>query len=383
MRYIVLGAGRQGLAIAYDLAHSGEARGITLVDSDEKAVRKGAARLRKLVRGVRFVPIAQRLSGRGAVGLLRGHAVAVSALPYPLNPALARASVRAGVSFCDLGGNTALVREVLALDGEARAAGVTLVPDCGLAPGLGNVLASMGIREVPGARHVRIRCGGLPVAPRGPLRYSLLFSIGGLTNEYTGEAVVLRDGKLLKLEAFTECEPFRGPRALGRLEAFLTSGGTSTAPWTYRGKLETYDYKTVRYAGHFSKVRAMIDLGLLSLEPVRVGRAQVVPREFFHVVAGPQLEEPGVRDLALLFVEVRDATGRGVRYRMLEYHDPVTGFTAMERTTGYPTAAIAHALARGELSPGAVTPERAGLGKSHLRALRRRGLAIRRERLTP
>ncbi|MHC4547866.1 MAG: saccharopine dehydrogenase family protein [Planctomycetota bacterium] len=382
MRYAVLGAGRQGVAIAYDLARHGEARAITLVEADRRRLQAGAARLRRLAPDVKVTAVGKRLRGPEATALLRGHDAAVSALPYRLNPALARAAVRARVSFCDLGGNTALVREELKLDGEARSAGVTVVPDCGLAPGLGNVLAAIAIDAVPGARHVRIRCGGLPIPPRGPLGYSLLFDIAGLTNEYTGEAVVLRGGRVRRLEAFTEVEPYRGPRSLGPLEAFLTSGGTSTAPWTFQDKLETYDYKTVRYRGHFEKVRAMIELGLLDLGPVEIRGHKVVPRDLFHAVAGPRLLDPKVKDVALLQVDCTDRRGRGIRYRMVHPFDRKTGFTAMEQTTGYPTAVVAHALARKQLKPGAVTPERAGFGAEHLAALRRRGLAIRRTRLS-
>lgn len=375
MRYLVLGAGRQGLAIAYDLARCGEATSITLVEVDEARLRDGAARLRGLHPGTEVREVAAAVSDDDPAAVLAGHDVAVSALPYRFNLALAKAAVAAGVGFCDLGGHTGIVRDELALDEAARGKGVTLVPDCGLAPGLDNVLAAMAVDEVPGARHVRIRCGGLPVDPKGPLEYSLLFDIAGLTNEYTGEAVVLRDGELMRLEAFTECEEFDGFPELGPLEAFLTSGGTSTAPWTYRGRLETYDYKTVRYPGHFAAVRPMIELGLLDLEPVD----GIVPREFFHKVAGPRLHDPDVRDVALLLVECTDEAGHGVRYRMLQHFDERTGFTAMEQTTGYPTAVVAHAIGRHALPPGATPPERAGFGAEHLAELRRRGLVIDRE----
>lgn len=381
MKALVLGAGRQGLAIAHDLAAHGGARSVTLAEADPRALREGARRLRRLAPGLRVRTVEGAVTERGAAALLRGHAVAVSALPYRFNPGLARAAVRARVPFCDLGGNTDLVREALELDTAARRAGIAVVPDCGLAPGLGNVLAAMLVAEVPGIRHVRIRCGGLPRRPRGPLGYALLFSIEGLTNEYTGEAEVIRGGRLRRFEAFTEPEPFEAPGRLGTLEAFFTSGGTSTAPETFRGRLETYEYKTLRYPGHFDRMRAVIDLGLLSLEPVRAAGVEVPPRAVFHAAAGPRLDRGTVEDLALLRVDGTDARGRGLRYEMLQRFDRRTGFTAMEQTTGFPAAATAADLARGRLEPGARTPERLGYGKAHLADLRRRGLRIRRSRL--
>ncbi|MHC4952260.1 MAG: saccharopine dehydrogenase family protein [Planctomycetota bacterium] len=378
MRCIVLGAGRQGLAIAYDLARHGGADEITLVDASAKVVRAGAKRLRALVPGLKVKQHAKALRGNDATTLMRGHDVAVSGMPYRFNPALSKAAVRAKVSFCDLGGNTDLVKEQLKLKDAAKKAGVTIVPDCGLAPGLGNVLAAIAIGEVPGVQHVHIRCGGLPLEPQGPLGYSLLFSIEGLTNEYRGEAVVVRDGRIQRFEAFTEPENINGPPGLGLLQCFFTSGGTSTAPWRYKGKLKTYEYKTVRYHGHFDKVRAMIDLGLLDLEPVAVGKKKVVPREVWHAVAGPHLDDPEAKDCAFLRVDATDTRGRGIRYEMLQKFDDATGFTAMEQTTGYPTAVVATALARKELKPGAYTPDRAGFGAEHVEDLRKRGLRIRR-----
>jgi lysine 6-dehydrogenase len=381
MRAAVLGAGKQGLAVAYDLGRHGGAESLTLVEADRSVLRDGTKRLRRLLPGTPVRAVAAALSGKDAVRLLRGHAVAVSALPYRFNPAMARAAVAARVHFVDLGGNTDLVLEELDLDRAAKRAGVGVVPDAGLAPGLANELAAIAMDEVPGARTVVIRCGGLPVHPRGPLGYSILFSLAGLTNEYTGMCEVLRGGRIRRVEAFTEPEPFRAPGGLGTLTAFHTSGGASTAPRTFRGRLDTYEYKTLRYPGHYEKVRAMIELGLLDLDPVWVKGVPVVPRDLFHAVAGPRLEEPGVKDLALLRVDTTDRKGRGVRYEMLEYLDPRTGFTAMERTTGYPAASIAADLAAGRLAPGARTPERLGYGPGRVRDLRRRGLRIRRSAL--
>ena len=381
MRAAVLGAGKQGLAIAYDLARHGGATSVTLVEADGPTLREGARRLRRLLPRTPIRPVRAALSGKDAARLLRGHAVAVSALPYRFNPAMAKAAVAARTHFVDLGGNTDLVLEALELDRAAKRAGVGVIPDAGLAPGLANELASIAMGEVENARRVVIRCGGLPVNPRGPLGYSILFSLAGLTNEYTGMCEVIRKGRLVRVEAFTEPEPFRAPGGLGTLTAFHTSGGASTAPRTFRGRLDTYEYKTLRYAGHFEKVRAMIELGLLDLDPVSVRGTPVVPRDLFHAVAGPRLEEPGVEDLALLRVDTTDRRGRGIRYEMLEYRDPRTGFTAMERTTGYPAAAIAADLAAGNLAPGARTPERIGYGPCRVDDLRRRGLRIRRSRI--
>lgn len=382
MKAIILGAGRQGLAMAYDLAVHGGATALTLVESEATALREGSRRLRALVPGIRLRAVRDAVDPTAAVPLLRGHDVAVSALPYRFNAALSRASVKAGTPFCDLGGNTGVVLETLRTDAEARRAGIGVVPDCGLAPGLGNVLAAMLVDEVPDIRHVRIRCGGLQQKPTGPLGYALLFSIEGLTNEYTGEAVVLRGGRLRRYEAFTEVEPFQGPGRIGPLQAFFTSGGTSTAPWTFKGKLETYEYKTLRYPGHFDRMRAIIELGLLEETPVTVGDVRVSPRAVFHTVAGAHLDKGTVKDLAILRADGTDARGRGIRYEMVQRFDPKTGFSAMEQTTGYPAAVTASDLAFRRLPAGARTPERLGYGRAHRADLKKRGLRLRRSVLS-
>ncbi len=180
-RYLVLGAGRQGTAISYDLALRGEAASVRILDADGAVAERSAARVRRLAPGTRMESGAVRLAGdgRGVERILAGHDAAVSAVPCRFNPGLARAAVRARVSCCDLGGNTDLVREELALDGAARRAGVTIVPDCGLAPGLGNILAAHAVATVPGARDARSAppsARGIPrsCVPSGPRGMSSL-----------------------------------------------------------------------------------------------------------------------------------------------------------------------------------------------------------------
>ena len=154
----------------------------------------------------------------------------LSALPYALNLQAATSALEAGASFADLGGNTGIVLKELDLNDQAVAADVSIVPDCGLAPGLANSLAVRGMELLDRPRDVRVWCGGLPQQPQPPLNYQLVFYIGGLSNEYTGKAVVLRDGRRVELDAMEELEELEFAEPVGRVEAFLTSGGTSFAP---------------------------------------------------------------------------------------------------------------------------------------------------------
>src|SRR5207245_6645009 len=181
-------------------------------------------------------------------------------------------------NFCDLGGNNDVVAAELALDTEARSRGVNIIPDCGLAPGMVAVLVAHGAAQFDKLDEIHIRVGGLPQNPKPPLDYQLVFSVEGLINEYIEPARVVRNGKITNVASMTETEDIEFPPPFGRLEAFQTSGGTSTLPETFLGRVRELDYKTIRYPGHCAKFKTMIDLGLCSSEPLPLNGMRVAPR---------------------------------------------------------------------------------------------------------
>ena len=379
--YAVLGAGRQGSCAAWALARFGAAAEVRLVDSDAAAAAAMADRINRLLtaQGLPALVTPWTIDAADPAALRRsldGVSAALSALPYRLNPRAALAALAARACFADLGGNTAITREILTLDSEARAARVSLVPDCGLAPGLANSLAVAAMERLAAPREVHVWCGGLPRTPRPPLGYKLVFNIGGLSNEYTGKAVVLRQGKIVELDTLEEVETLEFPQPVGTVEGFLTSGGTSTCPWSFAATLETYEYKTVRYPGHVALMRPLVRLGFLAEEPVDVGGVSVVPRELAHRLLTPLIDYPGDEDLVVLRVQAAGRDGSEVRFEMLEYVDPDTGWTAMERTTAIPAAAVCILQARGDVAAGAVPLERAVPARPLLAEVRRMGLVI-------
>jgi lysine 6-dehydrogenase len=358
-RYVVLGAGRQGLALAYDLARNCEADRVVLADIDPDLTRQALARLEKLLPGTScsFVGVICDASKPAEVAMtVHGANVVVSAVPYRYNVALTDGAIAAGASFCDLGGNTLVVQQQLTRHEQAVEAGVSVAPDCGLAPGLGNLLAAHGIDTMDDPRHVHIRCGGLPAEPVGPLGYKLVFNFEGLANEYSGHGEFLRDGRRVDVPVLTELEELDFPPPLGRCEAAVTSGGTSTCPETYLGRLESYDYKTVRYPGHFAIVRALFELGCFEHQFIAADGTELEPRAVFRKLLEQRLAFPNVPDLVVLRCTV---IGRNAdepctrRYELLDYQDQATGLTAMARMTAFPTALVAHMQARQLLEPGA------------------------------
>lgn len=365
MKALVLGAGMMGKALAYDLRKS---KFETVIADVEEEKTKEVA---DFVKGEAVLcDVADR---RAVVKIMRECDVAISAVPYFFNYGLAQAAVEAGCHFCDLGGNNDVVNQELSLHDDAVEKGVLIVPDCGLAPGMTNVIAGLGVEEADAAE-VHIRVGGLPQIPKPPLNYSLVFSVHGLLNEYIEPAMVIRNGKILKVESLTEVEEIDFP-PIGVLEAFQTSGGTSTLPQTYKGRLKELDYKTIRYKGYCAQMRALLDVGMCSEEPVDVGPFWVRPRDVLSRVLERVLPHQD-KDMVLLRVSARGGKGEKV-YEMIDYYDEELEMTAMARTTAFPTSVIAQMIAEGTIMErGALPPEKVVLAEEFVEELRKRKIII-------
>jgi lysine 6-dehydrogenase len=377
--YIVLGAGRQGVAAAYDLALFGEASQVTLADSDGRLARDAADQVNALLNRKIAGAIALDVRDDAAVRrALKGRHVALSAVPYFYNLPLTRAAIECGVSFCDLGGNTEIVRQQHALDREASRAGVSVVPDCGMGPGMGNTLAVYAMALVGEAEHIYMYDGGLPQKPAPPWNYALTFSIEGLTNEYYGGMTILRNGQLFHAPCFTEFEMIDIPQ-IGRLEAFLIAGGVSTAPWTFRGRLQTYQLKVLRYPGTFAQLKAFSDLGLFDPKPIQVDGHQVIPRKVFHALFEPRVHVDHVKDVCIIrVVAVGKKNGQRTEatVEVIDYYDEKTSFTAMQRATGWHMSIVAAMIAKGEIPAGSVPLELAVPGSTFVQEARKRGFKI-------
>ncbi len=375
--YAILGAGRQGTAAAYDLAKFGEAHQIILADVREETAARAAERINQLIG--REVAIAQQLdvSNRAALAqTLHGVDVALSAVPYFFNLEITKACIAAGSNLCDMGGHTGVVRQQLALDAEAIAAGISIVPDCGMGPGLNVTMGAYAKDLLDEPRAVHIFDGGLPQNPIPPWNYQATFHINGLTNEMDGQATFLRDGKLTPVDTLSEPE-FIEFAPLGRLEADVTSGGLSTSPWTFEGQLQEFTNKTLRYPGHFEWLRAFKELGLFSEEAIQINETQVVPREVYHALLEPKISASEIRDVCVIRVVgygKKDREEATVTIDLIDYYDEETGFTAMERLTGWHCAMMMGFQARGHVPAGGISMEVAVPAAEFMQAVRERGI---------
>jgi lysine 6-dehydrogenase len=372
MKVLVLGAGRMGFGAAFDLAQQPDVESVTVADLDIQKARDVASRIGPKVRPTHLdVAFGQE----GAAIEMRGHAAVISCVNYWYNEMLARAAIDAGTNFCDLGGNNSVVDAELALDADAKRAGINIIPDCGLAPGMVAVLVAHGARRFKQLDEVHIRVGGLPQNPKPPLDYQLIFSVEGLINEYVERARVIRGGKIVEVESMTEIESLEFPPPFGRMEAFQTSGGTSTLPETFLGKVKELDYKTIRYPGHCEKFKMMIDLGLCSSEAIDVDGTQIAPRKVLSNLLVRHLPHDGP-DVVLVRVEFI-GDGKRLRYDIIDRYDAAHGLSSMMRTTAFPASIVALMMARGEIEKkGALPQERCVPPERFMQELAKRHIEV-------
>ena len=379
--YAVLGAGRQGTACAYDMIKHGEADSVMLADQSLAVAKRAAARVNGLLGTDKAQAIQLNVTDHDAlVAILHGRDAFLSAVPYYFNLSITRAAIEAGASMCDLGGNTDLVREQLKLSSQAKDAGISIIPDCGQVPGMGSTLMvyALGLLDEP--EEVFMWDGGLPQNPHPPFNYTLTFNIAGLTNEYAEPPVFLRGGRPTLVPTMAELEVIEFPPPVGRLEAFTTGGGVSTMPWTFAGRLKTLQNKTLRYPGSYVPLRAFFDLGLWGTEPVRVGDQAVAPRELFHALFEPLVSYPEAKDLVVIRIRAtgrKDGRRAEVILDLLDWYDEETGFTAMERTTGWDGAIVAGMMARVQTPRGAVPVELAVPPDLFVQELAKREIELR------
>jgi lysine 6-dehydrogenase len=376
MKLLVIGAGMMGSSAAYDMARCARVDAVTLADADVKRAKDAANLINKMVPGKKVKATGiDAASRRDAVKAMRGHDGTLSAVPYFFNLGLAEAALDAKNHFADLGGNNTVVRQELALDKKAAKKGIGLAPDCGLSPGMASILGGELMRRVGGkADALKIYVGGLLQEPKPPFQFQLVFSVEGLINEYAEPARILRKGKLITVEPLTEIEVFNIP-GFPTLEAFHTSGGTSTMPETFGKNVGECFEKTLRYPGHVQMIRSLYDLGLFSKEKRKIGKVEIAPRALMSDLMVEKFsgDKP---DVSVMRVEAhRD--GRVAAFTMIDKYDPETKQSSMMRTTAWPASVVLQMMVNGEVTKrGAVLQERDVPAQQFLNEMAARGVEL-------
>ncbi len=378
--YAILGAGMQGTAAAYDLAKFADPACVLMADVSHDHAKHNAWRVNDLVGSAICEPAeVDALDEVSLGGLLKGVDVVLSCVPYWMHPRIAEVAVKTNTCMADLGGNTEITMETLKLDEQAKAAGVTLVPDTGLAPGLVNSLGLYCIENLDEVESIKLYCGVLPQHPQPPFNYKLTFNVEGLVTEYDYQAVVLRNGEIALVDTLSELESLHIDE-LGEMEAFTTSGGTSTAPYSFKGQVPVYEYKTIRFPGHCERMKLYKDFGLWSEEPIDVKGVTVKPKDVFCTVFGPALAKFVDRDqcaVRAVGIGKKDGQPKRIQIDIFDKECETTGFTSMERLTGFSIAIYGIALAHGEIGPGAIRYEHAMTGTRFIEEIQKRGISLK------
>ena len=356
MQLAVLGCGLMGQAAVYDLTRNEKIERIIAADIDFNA----AEELRARFKDERIIPIQADVARIDELkSKLEGTAAILGAVHYKFNYELSRMAIELGAHFCDLGGNNSIVDQQMTLSDDAAKAGVSIIPDCGLAPGMVSVVVAHGEKRFDRIDDIHLRVGGLPQDPRPPLSYMLVFSVEGLINEYIEPVRAIRDGDVVTLSPLSEIEDLSFPEPFDRLEAFTTSGGTSTLVGTYLGKVRNLDYKTIRYPGHCDKIRPFLDLGFFSSDEIEISGCRVVPREMTGRLLERSLQSSG-KDVVLVQVELigeTDGRRRSLKYRLVDLFDDSTGLTAMMRMTAFPAIIVSQMQADGRITARGTVPQ--------------------------
>lgn len=345
MTILVLGTGIVGSAAAWDLRRRG--LDVTVADVDADAVERVA-------NAYGATPaIVDASDARDLMELMTMHDIVVSAVPYRFGYATASAALATHTHYLDFGGNPSVVAAQRRMHDDAVANGVMIVPDCGLAPGLANVIAEdlITTADVGQIDSIQMRVGALPQEPVGALAYQLAFNPAGLINEYAEPCEVLIDGRHATVQPLSRFEEVPWG-ARGVLEAFSTAGGTSTMTFVHEERVLALEYKTLRYQGHGAVFRALYEMGLFNETPQRVAGTEVAPRAVLIDGLARTLPRDGP-DVVLVRVW-RDQHGQRTT---VEIEDTAHGaFSALARTTAFPATALASLIARGVvLRPGVRT----------------------------
>jgi lysine 6-dehydrogenase len=357
MKVLILGAGMMGRAIAYDLQKFSNFDEILIGERDNNT----RASAKRFLRGTSVKGIPLDATDKNEVRRqFQNVDVAISALPYRFNYDLAKTAIGAKTHFIDLGGNNTIVDHERSLFLKAKKNDVTVIPDSGLAPGLVSIITRDIVDHMDTVDSVKLRVGGLPRYPQLPLNYQIVFSPYGLINEYIEDAIILDQRKIIEKKSMTDVESIEFPKPFGTMEAFLTSGGCSTLPITYRDRIHYLDYKTIRYPGHCEKIKAILDLGFADESKVNIEGHDVSPRDVFASLLMKHVPTTGedVVLLKVLSLGFKNGRKRSRDYLMIDYYDKKHNITAMMRTTGFPVAITAQMIENGTIqNRGVFCPE--------------------------
>jgi len=379
MKVLVFGCGNIGSVAAEDMAKTMSSIEVIVADKNEARAKDVAERIGR--GNVSWIQL-DAANHKEVVKALKDFDLAMGFLPGKLGYRLAEACISSGKSLVDV---SYMPENPLTLDDEAIKANVTIVPDCGLAPGISNILVGHATAKLDRVQIVHIMVGGLPEKPTPPLGYTITWSPESLIDMYTRRARIVKKGKTVEVEPLSGLEEVEFP-GVGKLEAFFTDGLRNLTQ-TITNVDDMWE-KTLRYPGHAEKIKLLKALGFFEEKQISIDGADVSPRELTVKLLGKRLWKPKVKDIVALRVEVYGVeNGKKTRhvYHLLDRYDEKQGITAMARTTAYPASIMAQlVLKKAVREKGVVPPEMIGVKKELFKLffdeLEKRGIRITQDR---
>jgi len=367
MNVLVLGAGRVGGAMAQDLLKEDRFK-VTVADVNANSLKK-----------LKCAVIQMDLSKRAnLVALVKKYDLVLNAVPGFMGFSVFKTVIETGTNIVDI---AFFPEDPFPLDKTAKEKGAVAVMDCGVAPGLSNLLVGYAARKLDRLLSVRIYVGGLPLFRDWPYEYRAVFSPLDVIEEYTRPARFKQNGELIVKEALTDRELLTFPR-VGTLEAFNTDG--------LRTLLNTIPCpdmveKTLRYPGHVDKMLLLRESGFLSSNPIEVKGRKIRPLDVTAQLLFPMWElKQGEEDITVMRVEVDGIKGKShlkYVYNLFDRFDSQSQTTSMARTTGYTATMMVRLLAQGLYQkPGVFPPEvigeSEGLVNFILQGLKEKGIIL-------
>lgn len=377
MKIGILGSGLMGKEAARDLTASKDVLSIGLADINIKHAQLVCDQLKSPKITAFQVNAA---NSEELTAYMKQFDVVINALFYSFNEIVAKTAIEVGVSSVDLGGHIGHVTDkVLTMDEDAKKAAVTIIPDLGVAPGMINILSGFGASKLDIVKSIKLYVGGIPVKPVPPIEYNHVFSMEGVFDHYTDPSLIIRNGIKQEIPSLSEVEQIHFDN-FDALEAFHTSGGTSTLSLTYPD-VDTLEYKTIRYPGHAEKFKLLVDLNLTRNDyEVEVNGQMISPREVFLKVLDPIVELGDKDDAVLLRVIVsgiQNSSYASYEYEMTTYKDRETNVTAMARATANTISVVAQMIGNGTIgTKGVQPPEKVVPGKLYIEEMGKRGVQI-------
>jgi lysine 6-dehydrogenase len=384
MKTLLLGVGLQGKAALHDLANSPTITQVIAADSNYEDLVSYA----KSLKNEKVTPVKIDVRDKAQVieQMKRVQAVIVL-LPQQFRLDIARLAIENGIHFIE---TSYALPEYVQLGAQAEARNLTLLPECGLDPGIDLVLAGRAIREFDEVHELHAYGTGVPEpeAANTPIKYKISWTFAGVLSAYQRPARMLKNGQVIDL---TPSEMFDAANihsvemeGLGAMEAYYNGDAVKYIDILNIGEtVKSTGRYSLRWPGHSAFWKKMVDLGFLKEEPIKVGQSKVSPRQFVHDLLTPQLQyQPNERDVAAIRIEViglKEGQRKRVIYQMTDRRDLETGLLAMQRTVGYSASIGAQMILNGQITKrGLLTPTRDVPSDIFISELEKRGIQIQR-----